>query len=448
MGLRVGLYDRVSTELQARYGISVAAQKEDLYAYAQKHGYEVVGFFCDDGITARKKLQNRKGFLALLDLVKQDKIDLILVTKLDRWFRNVRDYHNTQAILEQHHCNWKTIYEDYDTSTADGQLKINIMLAVAQNECDRTSERIKVVFKHKLRNQEHLTGVAPYGYLTVNKKLCKDPDTAFIVDDIIQYYFSCFSKRKTVNYITNKYQDYDKKPSIYQINRILSAELYSGFYNNTENYHPAYMTREQFVLMKNTSDTKSYPHTREPYIFSGLLVCPICGGVMSGIVKKQKLKDGSVSLYKRYRCSRKYSDHSGPCISETVVEQYMLDHLCFELSNVICELKKGPAAKVSKVPELEAEMRRLNLMFQKGRITDEYYETQYALLESALDEERACQDTDRLVRLENLQKEFSGNWRELYSMLDASHKNAFWKRCVKNIYTDKNTHKLCGFSFV
>lgn len=76
--------------------------------------------------------------------LQQDKIDLVLVTKLDRWFRNVRDYHNTQAILEEHHCNWKTVLEDYDISTANGQLKINIMPAVAQNESTRTSERIKV----------------------------------------------------------------------------------------------------------------------------------------------------------------------------------------------------------------------------------------------------------------------------------------------------------------
>ena len=70
------------------------------------------------------------------------------------------------------------------------------MLAVNQNECDRTSERIKTVFAHKIRNGEHLTGAAPYGYVTVNKKLEKDPATREIVEDVINYYFSCFSKRK------------------------------------------------------------------------------------------------------------------------------------------------------------------------------------------------------------------------------------------------------------
>ena len=155
--IRCAIYDRVSTDIQVQQGLSLDTQKELLTEYANTHGYEIVDYYIDEGLTARKKLKNRRDFMRLLDDIRADKIDLVLVTKLDRWFRNVKDYHNVQAILEEHHCNWKTVLEDYDTSTADGQLKINIMLAVAQNESDRTSERIKVVFEHKKRNQEQWT---------------------------------------------------------------------------------------------------------------------------------------------------------------------------------------------------------------------------------------------------------------------------------------------------
>ena len=107
--IRCAIYDRVSTEIQAENGLSLDTQKELLTDYATSHGYEIVDYYADEGITARKKLQNRKDFQRLLNDVRQDKIDLILVTKLDRWFRNVRDYHNTQAILEEHHCNWSSV---------------------------------------------------------------------------------------------------------------------------------------------------------------------------------------------------------------------------------------------------------------------------------------------------------------------------------------------------
>ena len=119
--IRCAIYDRVSTDIQVQQGLSLDTQKELLTEYANTHGYEIVDYYIDEGLTARKKLKNRRDFMRLLDDIRADKIDLVLVTKLDRWFRNVKDYHNVQAILEEHHCNWKTVLEDYDTSTAKNQ---------------------------------------------------------------------------------------------------------------------------------------------------------------------------------------------------------------------------------------------------------------------------------------------------------------------------------------
>ena len=449
MKIRCGLYDRVSTELQAQFGLSVDAQKEDLYAYAKSHGYEVVGFFSDEGITARKKLQNRKGFLELMELVKQDKIDLILVTKLDRWFRNVRDYHNTQAILEEHHCNWKTIYEDYDTSTADGQLKINIMLAVAQNECDRTSERIKVVFEHKRRNMEHLTGKPCYGYKSVNKHLVKDEATREIVEEIFRYYFLCFSKRKTVFYILSKYGE--QGPTQYQINRILTHEVYAGLFRGKPGYCEPYISLKQHKIILETSQAKTYSTSREPYFFSQLMKCPHCGATMTGFVKTQKLRSGEVHYYKRYRCSRKFSQHPpGACLSESTVEKYMLDHLYPEYEKCICRITQAaPTDTVpDQTPQIRQEMKRLNLLYQKGRIEDDYYETQYRLLEQRLDREAERHTIPTIEDYRQIREQLNGDWKALYQDLDAEHKKLFWKRIIKEIYIDQKTHKICGFSFL
>lgn len=447
--IRCALYPRVSTEEQFINGLSLPAQVDDLTSYAKRMDYDIVGIYADEGISARKPVSKRPALLRLLEDVKQNKIDIILVTKLDRWFRNIKEYQITQEILERHNCFWKTIFEDYDTSTANGQMVVNIMLAVAQNECDRGSERIKAVLNYKVKKKEHVTGAAPYGYITVNKKLQKDPDTQHIVEDTVDFYFSCFSKRKTVYHILNKYAENEKCPSKYQINRILSEELYAGIYKGMPGYYPAYLTPDQLQLIKSSSDTKSYPHTKEPYIFSGLLRCPGCGKIMTGIRKKQVLKDGSASYYRRYRCCSKFSEkHSAPCISESVLEKYMLDHVCLELNNVICRLQnKTSAVKTSRAPEIKAELERLNIMYQKGRITDEYYETQYTELERALAKEldTGTEDIEHYIRLK---KEFSGNWIDLYNMLDPAYKNAFWKRIIKQITFDETTHKVSGFYFV
>lgn len=447
--IRCGLYDRVSTELQARHGLSVDTQKELLTDYAVSHGYEIVDYYIDEGLTARKKLQNRKEFVRLLNDVQAGKIDLILVTKLDRWFRNVKDYHNTQAILEANHCNWKTILEDYDTSTADGQLKINIMLAVAQNESDRTSERIKVVFEHKKRNQEHLNGPIPFGYKVVDKRLQKDEDARTITEDIFHQYLSCFSKRKTIAYTQNTYGD--RAPTAYQINRMLTSEVYAGMRYGKTGYCEPYITQEQLRMILSVCDSKTYPATKEPYLFSQLMKCPHCGAGMTGFVHKHKCKDGTVTYSKRYRCSRKYDMHSGgPCITEKRIENYMLKNLYPELQNRIYQIQQcqKQAPKKDNTWKITSEMERLNLLFQKGRIGIDYYDEQYEKLEQELRDEHAAHKIVTVESYQAIQEKIAGNWKELYEKLDYEHKRSFWRSILAEIYIDPETHQISGFDFL
>ncbi len=174
--IRCAIYCRVSTEEQAVHGLSIDAQKNELTEYAKKNNYDIVGYYIDEGKTARKSLKSRTELLRMLEDVKANKIDLIIFTKLDRWFRNVRDYYKVQEILEDYKVDWKTIRENYDTSTANGRLSINIMLSIAQDEADRTSERIKAVFDNKVRKGIKPTSSCPIGYKYVDKKVVIDED--------------------------------------------------------------------------------------------------------------------------------------------------------------------------------------------------------------------------------------------------------------------------------
>ncbi len=447
--IRCALYDRVSTDNQVENGISLDTQRDALTEYATRHGYEIVGYYSDEGLTARKKMQNRKELLRLLEDVKKDKIDLILVTKLDRWFRNIKDYHNTQAILEAHNCNWKTIFEDYDTSTSNGRFAINIMLSVNENECDRDSERIKSVFAYKKKNKELLSGAPAYGYITQNKKLVKDPATRHIVEDAIDYYFKCFSKRNTIFYIQDKYGE--NSPTEYQINRILgNCKTYTGEMYGIPDYCEPYLSPEQYRKIKSVSDSKTYAHTNEPYIFSQLLRCPECGCAMTGFVRRRKLKNGSISQYKRYRCYKKFQQrHNSACITESVIEEYMIQNVILQLNNKIYEIanqkKQQPKDNTGKI---KAEMNRLNILYQKGRISDEYYDEQYDLLETKLKEETERQNIVYLESYTSIREHFSGNWLDIYQKLDAAHKRTFWKTFIKEIHIDPKTHKISGFDFL
>lgn len=451
--IRCAIYDRVSTELQVKEGLSLEAQKAALTDYALSHGYEIVGYYADEGITARKKMQNRKDLQRLLRDVQADKIDLILVTKLDRWFRNIKDYHNTQAILEAHNCNWKTIFEEYDTSTANGRFAINIMLSVNENECDRTSDRIHSVFDYKKSRKEHLNGKPAYGYKSdATKQLIKDPETEHIVDDTFEYYFTTYSKKATVEYILTKYADSPVCPTMYQVNRILSSETYTGTMYDIEDYCPAYISKAQYCKIRSISDSKIIPHQTEPFLFSSMIKCPICGKNMNGFVKRQRLKSGGTSEYKRYRCGAKFTEyHNGACVSESVVEEYLLTHVVEQLESDILDLQqqqKRLQKKPDKSASIRAELERLNNMYQKGRIKEAYYDEQYAILSEKL--ENCMPETKITTSLEAykaLSSLFKEGWQEMYKDLDSKHKKAFWKDIVKEINVDAKSRKICGFHF-
>lgn len=451
--IRCAIYDRVSTEMQVKEGLSLDAQKEALTDYALSHGYEIVGYYADEGLTARKKMQNRKDLMRLLRDVEADKIDLILVTKLDRWFRNIKDYHNTQAILEAHHCNWKTIFEEYDTSTANGRFAINIMLSVNENECDRTSDRILSVFDYKKSKKEHLNGKPAYGYTSdENKQLIKDPDTEHIVNDIFNQYFSTYSKKATVHYILSKYAGSPVCPTMYQVNRILKCPTYTGQMYGIDNYCPAYITLEQYQKIQSISDSKIIPHQIEPFLFSSMVKCPICGKNMNGFVKREHLKSGKISEYKRYRCGAKFTEyHNGACISESVIEKYLLDHVEDEINAKIVALSKQQK-KLMEKPDMSAGIRaeidRLNIMYQKGRIKEAYYDEQYARLSEKLESCRPANEiTASLEAYKTLSRNFSEEWQQMYINLDISHKKAFWKEIIQEINVNPQTRKVCGFRF-
>ena len=118
---RCGLYIRVSSEEQARWGDSIRDQEVRGREYVAAHRELVLqGIYIDDGVSGQK-LQ-REDFSRLMADVQAGKIQRILFTKLDRWFRSLRHYLNTQAVLEEHGVSWTAIDQPYfDTSTPHGR---------------------------------------------------------------------------------------------------------------------------------------------------------------------------------------------------------------------------------------------------------------------------------------------------------------------------------------
>ena len=118
--MRTAIYCRVSTDIQVKEGDSIQAQLSALRSYCKKNGYEIVGEYIDDGISGTL-LNERDELQRMLDDVRDRKIDLVIFTRLDRYFRNLRHYLNTQEVLDKYNVPWIAIWENYETQTPQGK---------------------------------------------------------------------------------------------------------------------------------------------------------------------------------------------------------------------------------------------------------------------------------------------------------------------------------------
>ena len=277
----VFLYVRVSTEEQAIHGLSIEAQTSALEEWARSAGHKVVGVYTDAGISARKPASKRPALQKLLSDVCAGKGELVAFTKLDRWFRNIAEYYKVQEVLEKHHVDWKTIQEDYDTSNAAGRLKINIMLSVAQDEADRTSERIKTVNEMKRQKREPLTGDCMPGYKIDGKKYIKDPES----EAAVSAFFRTYLDRGSVSAAMEEARRLGLKINYRRAHKMLDSTAYYGRYFDADGMTPPYISKEEFSQIQSMRRrvVRKSPKNRV-YIFSGLIVCGECGKRMGGRV--------------------------------------------------------------------------------------------------------------------------------------------------------------------
>ena len=437
--IRVALYIRVSTQEQSLHGLSLESQKEALISYANKHNMQIVDIYADEGITARKALNKRLQFQRLMSDVQAGKIDLILVTKLDRWFRNIKDYHNTQEILEKHNCNWRTIYESYDTSTSSGRLHINIMLSVNQDECDRTSERIKAVFKHKLDKKEAVSGSLPMGYKLEDKKIVKDLEYAELVNDVFDYFELHNNKCATVNYINDKY---NTKYHYNSIIRMLSNPLFKGEYNGIEDFCEPYIDKDRFdkiqSLMKRNIKVR---HNERVYTYSGLLICAECGCKLAGSTQNYTLKStGEKASKKSYRCNqyylRKLCDHK-KLLNEKAVDAFIVENLSKELQGykATYDIKAKQSDNTAKRKKLERKIARLKDLYLNELITLDEYKADLRRFNDELDKI----PTDNVkVDLKAIETLLNMDIEHLYYELTCEERQMLIRSVVKQIKVDKD----------
>ncbi|UOF90728.1 recombinase family protein [Fodinisporobacter ferrooxydans] len=301
---RIAIYCRVSTDEQAKEGVSLEEQRTRLQAYCRAMGWTVeIVEFIDDGYSAKNL--NRPALNSLLQQIKNGDIAKLMVTKLDRLSRRLLDLLQLIELFHQYSVSFISTSESFDTDTPSGRLTLQVLGAVAEFERERIRERVFDNMLHAAKTGKWLTQ-HPYGYRLDEKKLVIFEPEAEIVKRIFHMFvneglgYYSIAKKLNEEGIPSRQ---NKEWSLRSVKLMLANPVYIGTlaWNRIDsskkkreskdenewivipNAHPAIIDQDTWDIVQERMNKPQVPSRAKtsPHILGGLLKCGKCGASMS-----------------------------------------------------------------------------------------------------------------------------------------------------------------------
>lgn len=440
--LRVAIYIRVSTDRQAREGDSMRDQLATGQKYIDSHeNMLLVDTYVDDGISGQKL--NRDDFQRLMDDIKAGRIDLVIFTRLDRWFRNLRHYLNTQDVLDRHGVSWTAIEQPYfDTSTPHGRAFVNNSMIWAELEAQNDSDRILGVFEAKVDHGEVLSGSTLLGYSIEDKHLVPDSDAEKAIA-IFQYYRKSGNLVETLKYMESEF-GLIRSPA--SLKNLLKNTKYIGEFRDNKEYCPAIIDRDLFYDVQRLLKINIKSGKKNDYIFSGLVVCDDCDHIMSGCQQRHKghtRVDGTYTVYK-YNCYRcRYGVNYHRCLNKKIVFESTLETTI--LNRIRPDMEKYIAEyEVANLPALRTDAKRRNIENKLDKLKDLFLNDLITMDEFKLDRENLLLQLEKITAenehpvkdLSHMHNFLAMDFEHMYDSFSIPEKRELWRSVIKEIRID------------
>lgn len=333
--MKVGLYARVSTDEQAKEGYSIGAQCKKLQQYAELNDWNSV-LYVDDGYSAKDL--KRPQAMQLFNDVQEKKIDTVVVYKLDRLTRNVKNLYELMDLFDKNDCKLISLTESLDTSSASGRFFITMLGAMAQWERETIGERTFVGMKEAIKAGK-VNGRAPFGYRKV--------DGEFVVHEqeakMVRTMFDKYNHGIGVDAIIKEFQKdglipADKVWHPTKVLRILESRAYIGEFvvafrddetHVNKDVFPPIISNELFNSVSDILKRKKRLHPRakgNARLFSGVLKCHECGGEIFGTDPNGL----------RYKCKNKFKLDGCSCgtFKEEELEKEFITYVADVLNSI------------------------------------------------------------------------------------------------------------------
>jgi len=452
---RCAIYVRVSTEEQAREGFSVRDQISRLRRFASEQGWDVE-VFVDEGYSGKD--MQRPGLQRLIDAIVEGRVDVLLISDIDRLSRNIRDQEDIKELLRTHGVElWKP-YEKFDILSADGDFTVSLLGILAQRERRKIAERVLRGMKRRALEGRWNGGDPPFGY-TLRRRIFREAlaqgmseeealelavkrapqDKMLYVDE---------QESKVVKLIFELYLDEDRQMgfgkiaeylnthgyrgrrgalwSAATVRDLISNPVYCGLLRwNRFDYSISAKPRrrrrkEDMVLVKGVHppiiDEASWRRAQEKrernrrevrgrsdYLLSGMIFCGKCGSSMIGT------SEGRKGSWRGYRCCGRASFGKSFCDARSVNKERVEEAVLEEVKEVllhpehVMEVLEGTKTKADEVAsklraELEEKERELENL--RGRLSRWYDAFESGLLDVSQVSERVAKLREDIASVE------------------------------------------------
>ena len=398
----------------------------------------------DYGITGHST-KKRKDFQRMMRDVSDRKIQLVVIQRYDRIARNTRDFCNLYHDMEINGCNLVSVSQQIDTTTPYGKNFMYMQASMAELEWALNSERRKDTIRYaasigKSILPDHST---PFGYHNAIvdgvRRLVKEEQWEDAVADLFEYYRKYRNYSATARHIN---QQYGTRFEIQAIKRIIRSPFYYGCYKDNDNFCEPYISKEDWQdLQQKRPVIRTAGNKRTEVLFSGMIRCAECNRLMRSCQKSHR----SGNVYRYYHCEYHSTKMCGfaRVKSENLIEEMLLnriDTFLAEREAAMSDQKSEKKHSTNNVSKYRAELDRLNTMFLKGRISEEYYDTEYLRLNDLIAQYEASSQSHDIVK--HLQEVFVSDWKEMYKDLDKLHRKFFWRDVIQQIIVDDNMNVI------
>ena len=467
--MHTGMYVRVSTEEQATEGFSIHAQKDKLTKYAELNDWIIIDYYVDDGISG-KNLKDRPEVTRLLQDVKSGKVNNVLVYKLDRITRSVKDLIYLIELFDKYDCTFNSQTEKIDTSNAVGRMFVKIIGIFAEFERENLAERVSFGYEQKVREGNYINtrGVFGYNYIVGEGILEINELESMYVKKIYEWYLEGNSMKNIAIKLMNKNVPTKRGGKWNQgtIQSILTNPLYIGriryglrksnsFETKGKNVSPIIdesLFNSVQELLSNRKRFLSRKYTSDNTYYFKVLKCSKCGEKYHA---RQQIQNGKIFI--TYACNGNYYKTCDmPGFSHPKLESAFLNYLAnikpFEfdekvLDNISNDNEIEKNRIINEIDKLGNKRNDTVNLYTEDKIDLDSFKEIQNILDKKI--ERLNNELNNL-NLEKIKekidvemiKEIITNIKENFLYLDNHEKRLFMERFIKTIKVRKERENV------